>query len=112
MPRRVWIIESDKQAIRDKYAALYPGGMTKKQRDKLIAEIVASRTAAVDAARASAALNNCSEIAWGVPPIFKNLIGALPVAHEEPDPPVLPPPRDFASEIDVLNAKVAALEKL
>lgn len=38
-----------------------------------------------NAIRADAELNNCPEIAIGIPPILEGKIGALPCAYEEPD---------------------------
>jgi len=62
--------------------------------------------------RTDAKLNNCPEIAIGVPPIFAGKVGALPYAYEEPDPPIGKPARDLYKEIDELASKVEALEEV
>ena len=60
---------------------------------------------------ADAVLNNCPEIANGIPPSLIGIIKALPCAYEETEPPPSEPPRDFATEIDSLKTRVEKLEK-
>ena len=61
----------------------------------------------LDAAKA----NNCPEVVNGVPPTLQSVSESdLPLAYEEPEPPILTPPLDFPAEIDSLKSRVEALE--
>ena len=68
---------------------------------------------AQDAVKVEALANNCPEIAWGIPPVLKDIVTneMLPHVYEEPvaEPPK--PPRDLAAEIDELKAMIEKLEK-
>lgn len=50
--------------------------------------------------KADAKLNNCPEIAVGVPPIFEGQVGALPCVYEEPDS--LPPEPGMSTHLSQL----------
>ena len=60
-----------------------------------------------------ATVNNCSEIARGIPPALQNELRfqKLPLAYEEPERIQLEQ-RDLAKEIDEIKSRLAQIEKL
>ena len=59
---------------------------------------------------ADATLNGCAEIAKGIPSALTGVVGALPCAYEEPEPPSSALPRDLEAELDALTADFGNLE--
>jgi len=57
--------------------------------------------------KATAKLNNCPEIAVGIPSVFEGKIGALPCTFEEPDSPLA---IDEPTKLDELESRIKDLE--
>ncbi len=72
--------------------------------------IIARKDKIEDSDIASALLNGCPEIANGVPPALVGIVGALPCAYEEPEPPKPEPVRDLAAEIDQIRVDIASIK--
>ena len=109
--RRIWVINSTKQAIIDKHTPLIQGLKGKKRNAATAAmtsEIKEARSVAVNAALIDADLNNCPEIVWGVPPVLATILKGkkLPRLYEEPESPASIPPRDLEREFDDLKVIV------
>jgi len=61
----------------------------------------------------AAALENCPEILNGIPPALVAIIepSDLPIAYEEPEPPVPEKPIDALTEIDLIKEEITAIKK-
>lgn len=62
--------------------------------------------------RDDATAHNCPEITKGIPPILKDKLLAqkLPLAYEEPEPPMVKPPMDITSAIENILDRIKILE--
>ena len=73
--------------------------------------IIAADKKVTQIVRNNAILNNCPEIAIGIPPVFKDKVGALPCVFEEPDQPQIETPVSLEEEIKLLKDRLNTLEQ-